>query len=162
MPDLKKVSACSKSKYLNQNERENKSGNLVSELNPLQESTLIVTAYPEDSLAAFEDENLTNSEKLDLENSFSTETAEWYLAETKKAASIIEAAVKYTPEQIEIDNDIFYNKDIQDKLVQAGLVEVSSSFFPFSATINGSKETLDFKGTSVLGAKISSLLSCTF
>ena len=102
-----------------------------------------MTDNPEDSCALFEDDNLTNSEKLDIENPYSTDTAEWYLAETKKAACTIEAAVKYTPsEQTEIDNDIFYNEQIQDKLVQAGLVEVSSSFFPLAVLQEVVPETL--------------------
>ena len=102
-----------------------------------------MTAYPEDSCDAFRNDNLRNSEKLDLDISFSTDTAKWYLAETKKAAEIIEAAVNYTlSEQIEIDNDIFYNEQIQDKLVQAGLVEVSSSFFPLAVLQEVVPETL--------------------
>lgn len=88
---------------------------LGSEVSPVKDESMNMRENPDGSCETLKD------------------SPEWHLAETKKAANIIEAAVKYTPSyQNEIDSEIFYNEQIQDKFVQAGLVEVSSSFFPLA------------------------------
>ena len=110
-----------------------KTENSYIEVNPVKDGNIHIKDNFDDSCVAIEDSNLKSSEKLEFERNFSKDSPEWYLAETKKAANIIEATVKYTPpNRIETDNEIFYNEEIQDKLVQAGLVEVSSSFFPLA------------------------------
>ena len=82
---------------------------------------------------SLEEDHLENIEKLDIERKISVATPEWHLAVTREAAIIIEAAVKYTPSyQNETDNEIYHNEKLQDKFVQAGLVEVASSFFPLA------------------------------
>ena len=73
-----------------------------------------------------------NSETLKIGKIILKDSPEWRLSETQKAAKIIEASVKYTSSDNidEMSENIFKNVQIQDILVQAGLVEVSSSFFP--------------------------------
>ena len=114
---------------LDENDRVQNDGcydDLGHEVGPVKNESISMRENPDDSCEELKDVHL---------QSFLKSSPEQHLAETKKAAIIIEAAVKYTPSyQNEIDCEIFYNEQIQDKFVQAGLVEVSSSFFPLASS----------------------------